>query len=124
MVMPPPPPQQRGQAEPSIFQKMKMGAMMGAGVGLTIGFIFGSYSILRQGAGPRGFLATLSQYMLSSAATFSFFLAIGSVIRTDTLLPAHLEAMHHQLSPVYQSRIAGASMIRERWEAEKKKQNH
>lgn len=76
--------------------------MMGAGVGLTIGFIFGSYSILRyalcfnlpnaatqcslfilgthrQGAGPRGLLATLSQYMLSSAATFSFFLAIGSV---------------------------------------------
>jgi hypothetical protein len=74
---------------------------MGATVGLTIGFIFGSYSILRYvhtsvtvvsfdtniydlfcwsgGAGPRGSLATLSQYMLSSAATFSFFLAIGSV---------------------------------------------
>ena len=34
---------------------------------------------LRGGAGPRGFLRTLSQYMLSSAATFSFFLAIGSV---------------------------------------------
>lgn len=33
----------------------------------------------RGGAGPRGVLATLSQYMLSSAATFSFFLAIGSV---------------------------------------------
>lgn len=97
-----------------------MGAMMGAGVGLTIGFIFGSFSILRfvhivlervpcftwvfpppfislcilvvterishtmrmmnrGGAGPRGALPTLSQYMLSSAATFGFFLAIGSV---------------------------------------------
>lgn len=31
------------------------------------------------GAGPRGVLPTLSQYMLGSAATFSFFLAIGSV---------------------------------------------
>ncbi|KIK26479.1 hypothetical protein PISMIDRAFT_675846 [Pisolithus microcarpus 441] len=69
----------RHMQEPTVWQKCKMGALMGGGVGLTIGFIFGSYSILRSGAGPRGFLATLSQYMLSSAATFSFFLAIGSV---------------------------------------------
>jgi hypothetical protein len=33
----------------------------------------------RQGAGPRGVVGTLSQYMLSSAATLGFFLAIGSV---------------------------------------------
>ena len=33
----------------------------------------------RNGAGPRGIIASLSQYMLSSAATFSFFLSIGSV---------------------------------------------
>lgn len=78
---------------------LRMGALMGTGVGLTIGFIFGSWSIIRcvaqpivlgslpsltrlinrGGAGPRGALATLSQYMLSSAATFGFFLAIGSV---------------------------------------------
>ena len=35
--------------------------------------------IYRQGAGPRGILATLSQYMLGSAASFAFFLSIGSV---------------------------------------------
>lgn len=30
-----------------------MGAMMGTGVGLTIGFIFGSYSILRYVSGTK-----------------------------------------------------------------------
>ncbi|EPQ61033.1 hypothetical protein GLOTRDRAFT_69186 [Gloeophyllum trabeum ATCC 11539] len=100
-----------------------MGAMMGAGVGLTIGFIFGSYSIIRGGAGPRGFIATLSQYMLSSAAAFSFFLAIGSVIRTDSALPPHLEAARLQLlSPAIRSRAEGAALIKQRWEAEKRHQ--
>lgn len=33
----------------------------------------------RQGAGPRGLVGTLSQYMLNSAATLGFFLGIGSV---------------------------------------------
>ena len=91
---------------------------MGGGVGLTIGFIFGSWSILRyvlmisstnprlnprtsQGAGPRGFLATLSQYMLSSAATFSFFLAIGSVCSP---VYCSLRGVHFQ-GPGYSNRF-------------------
>ncbi|KAF9229691.1 hypothetical protein BS17DRAFT_771796 [Gyrodon lividus] len=106
--------------EPSVWQKLKMGALMGGGVGLTIGFIFGSYSILRSGAGSRGFLATLSQYMLSSAATFSFFLAVGSVIRNDALLPPHLQTAQMQLlSPLVRSRAEGAMLMRARWDAEK-----
>jgi len=135
-----------------------MGALMGGGVGLTIGFIFGSWSIIRYvnamilkdpssppfsgrgGAGPRGFMATLSQYMLSSAATFSFFLAIGSVgislltgrcrlnahiqvIRSDSMVSPHLQAAHTQLfsSSGYsvQSRAGGAQLIKARWEAER-----
>jgi len=99
-----------------------MGALMGGGVGLTIGFLFGSWSIIRGGAGPRGFLATLSQYMLSSAATFSFFLAIGSVIRTDTLLPPHLQAAQIQLlAPALniRSKAEGFQLMRARWQAER-----
>ncbi|WFD43790.1 subunit of TIM23 translocase complex [Malassezia psittaci] len=38
------------------------------------------------GPGPRGALATLSQYMLSSGATFGFFMSIGSVLRTESTL--------------------------------------
>ncbi|OCF34327.1 protein mgr2 [Kwoniella heveanensis CBS 569] len=79
--MPPPP---QTTAGGSTFDKMKMGAIMGSCVGLTIGFIFGTFSVLRAGPGPRGLVATLSQYMLSSAATFGFFMSIGSVIRTES----------------------------------------
>ncbi|OXC68080.1 protein mgr2 [Cryptococcus neoformans] len=79
--MPPPPQHSAGG---STFDKIKMGAIMGSCVGLTIGFIFGSFSIMRAGPGPRGVVATLSQYMLSSAATFGFFMSVGSVIRTES----------------------------------------
>jgi len=111
----------------TVWQKLKMGAMMGSGVGLTIGFIFGSYSILRGGAGPRGALSTLSQYMLSSAATFGFFLAIGSVIRNDAVLPPHWEAtrMQMQFGPVVtRSRLDGVRLMRNRWAQEKERGQH
>ncbi|EIW86377.1 hypothetical protein CONPUDRAFT_43126, partial [Coniophora puteana RWD-64-598 SS2] len=105
--------------EPSVWQKRAMGAMMGTGVGLTIGFIFGSYTILRGGAGPRGALSTLSQYMLSSAATFGFFLSVGSVIRNDALLPPHMQAAQLQLlPPITRSKAEGAMLMRSRWNAE------
>ncbi|KAG6872466.1 subunit of TIM23 translocase complex [Termitomyces sp. Mi166 len=95
---------------------------MGGGVGLTIGFIFGSWSIIRGGAGPRGAMATLSQYMLSSAATFSFFLAIGSVIRTEPLITSPLQSA--QLAgPVMNIGTKSESfrLIKARWEAERRR---
>jgi len=104
---------------PSTWDKLKMGALMGGGVGLTIGFLFGSWSILRNGAGPRGVLSTLSQVMLSSAATFSFFLAIGSVIRNDSLAPPHLQG--RLLTPAMRvsSKSEGFELMRARWKEER-----
>lgn len=62
-----------------------MGAMTGTLVGLSIGFIGGGLQILRAGPGPRGVLGTFSQFMLPSAATFGFFMSIGTVLRTEGL---------------------------------------
>ncbi|KAG6889452.1 subunit of TIM23 translocase complex [Termitomyces sp. T32_za158] len=99
-----------------------MGALMGGGVGLTIGFIFGSWSIIRGGAGPRGAMATLSQYMLSSAATFSFFLSIGSVIRTE---PIYVSSLHS--APLagqainIRTKYEGIQLMKARWEAERRR---
>ncbi|KAI6885614.1 hypothetical protein KC334_g15802, partial [Hortaea werneckii] len=62
----------------------KMGAMMGGSVGIIIGFIFGATNIIRFGPGPNGMLRTLGQYMAGSAATFGFFMSIGTTIRTES----------------------------------------
>ncbi|KAI5195157.1 hypothetical protein E4T42_08505 [Aureobasidium subglaciale] len=63
-----------GAHGPSTFDKR---------VGLIIGFIFGATNIVRFGPGPNGMLRTLGQYMAGSAATFGFFMSIGSTIRTE-----------------------------------------
>ncbi|TPX11116.1 uncharacterized protein E0L32_007977 [Thyridium curvatum] len=87
-----PVPVNTGQVGPSNADKLKMGAMMGGTVGVIIGFIFGTVNIFRYGAGPNGIMRTLGQYMAASGATFglltslphySFFMSIGSVIRSD-----------------------------------------
>jgi len=71
---------------------------MGGSVGLIIGFIFGFTNIVRFGPGPNGMLRTLGQYMLGSAATFGFFMAIGTTIRTDSspIVTAAFNKINHR----------------------------
>ncbi|EPB84880.1 hypothetical protein HMPREF1544_08382 [Mucor circinelloides 1006PhL] len=70
--------------EPSTFEKMKMGAAMGGTVGLCIGFVFGSISLMRFGSGNKSPISMLSQYMIGSAASFGFFMC--SVVRSENRL--------------------------------------
>ncbi|KAI9285137.1 reactive mitochondrial oxygen species modulator 1-domain-containing protein [Umbelopsis sp. AD052] len=69
--------------EPTTFDKMKMGAMMGGTVGLCVGLVFGTVNIMRFGSGQRGAISMLGSYMAGSAASFGFFMSIGSVIRSE-----------------------------------------
>ncbi|KTW28812.1 hypothetical protein T552_01442 [Pneumocystis carinii B80] len=64
----------------STLEKLKTGALMGSSVGLC-----GTLHLIRYGPGRQGVIRTLSTSMISSAATFGFFMAIGTVIRTETL---------------------------------------
>ncbi|KAL8386990.1 hypothetical protein RB595_010240 [Gaeumannomyces hyphopodioides] len=108
----PPPPNMGGHMGPSNIDKLKMGAMMGGTVGAIMGFIWGTVTVFRFGAGTNGVMRTIGQYMLASGTTFgyalpnlappgsmtrpsrppltfghrknSFFMGIGSVIRSDS----------------------------------------
>ncbi|KAL2107073.1 hypothetical protein VUR80DRAFT_5729 [Thermomyces stellatus] len=102
----PPVPQRQGQTGPSVVDKLTMGALMGGSVGVIIGFIFGTTSIFRYGAGPNGIMRTLGQYMAMSGATFGFFMSIGSVIRTDSSPILHEAYMRSQNRPIMIARQA------------------
>ncbi|KAL8386991.1 hypothetical protein RB595_010240 [Gaeumannomyces hyphopodioides] len=80
----PPPPNMGGHMGPSNIDKLKMGAMMGGTVGAIMGFIWGTVTVFRFGAGTNGVMRTIGQYMLASGTTFGFFMGIGSVIRSDS----------------------------------------
>ncbi|KIY66034.1 hypothetical protein CYLTODRAFT_399439 [Cylindrobasidium torrendii FP15055 ss-10] len=111
--------QKKQKHEVSVFDKSRMGGLMGSGVGLTIGFIFGSWQIMRHGAGPRGVLSTLSRIMLGSAASLGFFLSIGAVIRNDAPMSSY-HAQFLESSPILvQTRHEGFKVMQARWSAER-----
>ncbi|KAI9296163.1 putative mitochondrial genome maintenance protein Mgr2 [Neoconidiobolus thromboides FSU 785] len=69
--------------QPSYFDRMKMGLMMGGAVGATMGFLLGGVQVLVYGPGPKGYLRSVGSSMLQSATFFGSLMAIGSLIRSQ-----------------------------------------
>ncbi|EDV22764.1 Reactive oxygen species modulator 1 [Trichoplax sp. H2] len=72
-------PQHYGQ--PSCFDKVKFGVMIGFAVGMSSGALFGTYSAFRMGLRGRELLSTVGKIMLQGGGTFGVFMGIGSAIR-------------------------------------------
>jgi len=69
------------QAGASCYDRMKMAAFMGFGIGLTAGMLFGGIAALRHGVRGRALIPIVGKNMLQSGGTFGTFMAIGTGIR-------------------------------------------
>merc|ERR1739838_930842 len=70
-----------GQHQPSCFDRVKMGFMMGCAVGMAAGAMFGTFSCLRIGMRGRELMGGVGKTMMQSGGTFGTFMSIGMGIR-------------------------------------------
>ncbi|ORX61020.1 hypothetical protein BCR36DRAFT_341175 [Piromyces finnis] len=71
------------EIESSNLEKFGRGALSGASVGLCIGFIYGTFNVLRIGPGNGSITGTIAKSMGASAASFGFFMGVGSLIKSE-----------------------------------------
>lgn len=65
------------------MERIKMGAMMGAGVGGAAGLLFGTFEAARyRGIPPSQKIGLVIRNSVGGAFAFGFFLAIGTGIRS------------------------------------------
>lgn len=69
--------------EPTVLDKLKMGALLGGTVGACAGFLFGGFAVLKYGPGQHGYMGTIARYMMTMGGSFAGFMGIGAVIRTQ-----------------------------------------
>lgn len=70
----------RGQ-QPSCFDRMKMGFMMGCAVGCVSGALFGGFAALRSGFRGVELAKNIGKSMAQGGGTFGTFMCIGTGIR-------------------------------------------
>ncbi|XP_052048299.1 reactive oxygen species modulator 1-like [Apodemus sylvaticus] len=70
-----------GQSQPSCFDHVKMGFVMGCAVGMAARALFSSFSCFRIGMQGRELMGGIGKTMMQSGGTFGTFMAIGMDIR-------------------------------------------
>ena len=70
-----------GGGQPSCFDRMKLGFMMGMSVGMCSGALFGGFAALRMGMRGGELLQNVGKTMVQGGGTFGTFMAIGTGIR-------------------------------------------
>ncbi|KAJ3292263.1 subunit of TIM23 translocase complex [Borealophlyctis nickersoniae] len=69
---------------PPWAEKMKMGFIMGGSAGMAVGFLWGSFAVMRGATTPgKGAMGTIGSTMLQHGAMLGFFLSIGSLLRSE-----------------------------------------
>ena len=70
-----------GGGQPSCFDRMKMGFMMGMCVDMCSGAILGGFGALRMGMRGGELVQNVGKIMVQGGGTFGTFMAIGTGIR-------------------------------------------
>ncbi|XP_045154475.1 reactive oxygen species modulator 1-like [Echinops telfairi] len=70
-----------GQSQPSCFDCVKMGFVVGCAVGKAVGVLLSTFSCLRIRMRRRKLMGGIGKTMMQSGGTFGTFMAIGMGIR-------------------------------------------
>jgi len=70
-----------GGGQPSCFDRVKMGFMMGMCVGMASGGLLGGFGALRMGMRGSELIQNVGKVMVQGGGTFGTFMAIGTGIR-------------------------------------------
>ena len=70
-----------GQSQPSCFDRVKMGFVMGCTMGTAAGALFSTFYCLRMGIRGRELMGSIGKTMMQSGGTFGTFMAIWMGIR-------------------------------------------
>ncbi|KAJ7385504.1 Reactive oxygen species modulator 1 [Desmophyllum pertusum] len=67
--------------QPSCFDRVKVGFMIGFAVGMSSAALFGTYSALKYGLRGRELVSSIGKIMLQGGGTFGVFMSVGTAIR-------------------------------------------